>query len=201
MIRWFRFGPVHGCVLACAGLLVSCHSLDGFSTKPGYAYCGTIVGTQALDFQAGFVPAGQPPQLEVALTLDTEKLTSIPGILTSNDANFGLCSATGQALFQDAPLRAIPEVDHDALSTLTFGEGHVHDFFAWVDSSCQGTLVAVVSLLKNNQVELRLFKPMRNPPPDAGPAETPGFALFSLTAHKRAVTGESAQAFKESCGF
>jgi hypothetical protein len=87
------------------------------------------------------------------------------------------------------------------LSTLSFGEGHVHDFFAWVDSTCQGTMVAVVSLMKDNQVELRLFKPMRLPPPDAGPAETPGFAMFSLSARQRSVAGESAEAFKVSCGF
>jgi len=201
MIRRFCFGPAQASALVCACFVLSCHSLDGFSTKPGYAYCGKIVGTQGLDFQTGFIPKGQPPELRVALTLDTDNLTSIPGLLTSNDAATGLCSGSGQPLFQDAPLRAIPEVDHDAISMLTFGEGHVHDFFAWVDSSCQGTMVAVVSLLKNDRVELRLFKPMRNPPPDAGPADTPGFALFSLTPHKRSVPGESAEAFNESCEF
>ncbi|HEY4105271.1 MAG TPA: hypothetical protein VGM44_15345 [Polyangiaceae bacterium] len=201
MIERLVFGPKYALALICAGLALSCHNLDGFTTKPGYAYCGQIVGTQALDFQTGFVAEGQPPTLSIALSLDTDKLTSLPGILTSNDADNGLCSSTGQPLFQDAPLRAIPEVDHDALSTLSFGDGHVHDFFAWVDSTCQGTLVAVVSLMKDNQVELRLFKPMRLPPPDAGPAATPGFAMFSLTARKRSVPGESAEAFKESCGF
>ena len=172
-------------------LVASCHNLDSFNSKPGDAYCGAIIGAAAPAsdpnkpaFQAGFVPEGQPPTLELALTLDTSKLTSEPGILRSNDALNGLCSANSEPLFQDAPLRAIPELDHDALSTLSFGEGHVHDFFAWVDSTCQGTMVAVVSLMKNNQVEIRLFKPARLPPPNAAPGEKPGFAVFQLEAKK-----------------
>jgi hypothetical protein len=120
--------------------------------------------------------------------LDTNQLTSVPGFLSSDDAASGLCSANGQALFQDAPLRAIPEVDHDVLSTLSFGEGHEHDFFAWVDSTCQGTMLAVVSLMKNNQVEMRLFKPARLPQTGAPPAETPGFAVFHLTPGLRATS-------------
>jgi hypothetical protein len=160
--------------------VLSCHNLDSFDTKPGDEYCGTIINTP---FQAGFIPEGQPPSLELGLTLDTSKLTSEPGILRSNDATNGLCSANSQPLFQNAPLRAIPALDHDALSTLTFGEGHEHDFFAYVDSTCQGTMLAVVSLLKNNLVEVRLFKPERLPPstPPPTPAETPGFAVFDMS--------------------
>lgn len=186
--------------LACAlgtVLLAGCHNLDGFTTKPGEAYCGAMVSSP--QFTSGFVPTGSPPALDVALTLDTNKLTSIPGILSSDDAQNGLCSASGQPLFQDAPLRAIPEVDHDAISQLTFGEGHEHDFFAFVDSTCQGTMVAVVSLLKNNQVELRLFKPARLPSDDTSPL--PGFAVFPLTAGKRATPNETPEELKSSCAF
>src|SRR5450432_630590 len=174
-----------------AFLVASCHNLDSFNSKPGDAYCGAIIGAAAPAsdpnkpaFQAGFVPEGQPPKLELALTLDTSKLTSEPGILRSSDALTGLCSAKSEPLFQDAPLRAIPEVDHDALSTLTFGEGHEHDFFAWVDSTCQGTMLALVSLLKNRQVEIRLFKPARLPPSNAPPDQQPGFAMFPFHAQK-----------------
>jgi hypothetical protein len=176
--------------------VAGCRNLDNFDTKPGYAYCGAIPASPV--FQEGFVPDNQPPTLELALTLDTGKITGQPGILSSNDAGSGLCGA--QPLFLDAPIRAIPEVDHDALSTLTFGEGHEHDFFVWVDSTCQGTMLALVSLIKNNQVELRLFKPARLPAPDSTPTagEKPGFALFHLDLKPRARTGINA---KDSCGF
>jgi hypothetical protein len=171
-------------LLALAVLLaaVGCRNLDDFSTKPGDAYCGQLLSQP--EFQDGFLPLGSRPNLELELKLDTSKLTSEPGILSSNDRATGLCANTTGALFQDAPLRAIPAVDHDVLSTLTFGEGHEHDFFAWVDSSCQGTMLAVVSLLKNQQVEIRLFKPARLPPSNAPPDQQPGFAMFHFYVQK-----------------
>jgi len=206
----------HPCSVRLLGALgaltvVGCHSLDNFDTKPGYAYCGTIPANPL--FQTGFVPDGTPPSLEIALTLDTGKLASQastddagrelslasqPGILSSNDAGTGLCGE--QPLFQDAPIRTIPELDHDALSTLTFGEGHEHDFFVWVDSTCLGTMLAVVSLIKNDQVEMRLFKPARLPSPDTTPssAEKPGFAVFHLDRKPRANSGIVA---RDKCGF
>jgi hypothetical protein len=158
--------------LACAG----CRDLSRFDSKPGAAYCGAIIGTP--EFQDGLLPAG-PPNLTLKLTLDTAKLNSEPGILSSNDEANGLCSSTGDPLFQDAPLRAIPQIDHDVLATMSFGEGHDQDFFAWVDSRCQGTILSLVSLMRNDQVEVRLFKP--GPIHATGP-ERSGFALFPLTA-------------------
>src|SRR3954466_15301456 len=129
--------------VVCTSSLLSCRDLESFESKSGEAYCGAIISQP--EFQDGFVREGQPPNLELGLTLDIDRLTSRPGALSSNDAQNGMCAGPGapQRLFDNAPLRAIPAVDHDTLSALTFGEGHVHDFFAWVDSSCQGTMLAV----------------------------------------------------------
>jgi len=162
----------------CAALASSCRDLDGFDSKPGQAYCGSIgLGV----FQDGFEKDNVPSTLQLGLTLDMSKLNTFPGQLNSNDPQ-GMCGTPDapQVLFLNATVRAIPEVDNDVLSALSFGEGHEHDFFAWVDSTCQGTMLAVVSLMKNNQVELRLFKPARMPAPRASAAERPGFALFHL---------------------
>jgi hypothetical protein len=74
---------------------------------------------------------------------------------------------------------------HDDLSQAEFGDGHQHDFFAWVDSSCQGTMVAVVSLLTNGAVEVRLLKPAADPPQKATAEERPGFAKFSLNRKEK----------------
>jgi len=165
-------------LMLAAGSLVSCGDLEGFTSKEGQAYCGTI---GLPEFHSGFVEKGDTPTLGLALTVDTSKLTSFPGVLNSNDPQ-GLCGSpeAPQVLFLNAPLRAIPEVQRDVLSVLTFGEGHEHDFFAWVDSTCQGTMLALVSLMKNNYVELRLFKPARLVGPGASAAESPGFAVFHL---------------------
>ena len=106
--------------------------------------------------------------------------SAIVGRLSSDDAQSGLCSKNGLALFNGAPLRTMPQLDRDGLASLEFGSGRDYNFFAWVDSTCQGTLLAVVSLMRNEDVEVRLFKPAALPAPGAGPELQPGFGLFTL---------------------
>jgi hypothetical protein len=170
--------------LVAAGTLAAagCRSLDRFETDSPEAYCGSLVGAPL--FHEGFVPTGAPPNLSLRLDLDVASLTTRPGILTSNDRSTGFCSDKDRPLFEQASLRAIPQIMNDTLSQADFGEGHDHDFFAWVDSTCQGTMLAVISLLKNDAVEVRLLKPAADPPPSAGPEKQPGFAIFYLERRK-----------------
>ncbi|HWA74581.1 MAG TPA: hypothetical protein VG937_19685 [Polyangiaceae bacterium] len=164
--------------------LGACTSLDRFDTKGKAAYCGSLVASPV--FEEGLLPKGRPRSLQLGLSLDIGTLTSrgdeslIVGRLSSDDRDRGLCSAAGQPLFDAAPLRTMPALDHDLLSTLDFGSGRDYSFFSWVDSSCQGTLLAVVSLMRNEDVEVRLFKPAALPAPGAGPELQPGFGLFTL---------------------
>jgi hypothetical protein len=176
--RRLTLSLVAACTLAAAG----CRSLDRFETEAPEAYCGSLVGGPL--FHEGFVPTAAPPSLSLRLDLDMSSLTTRPGVLTSNDRAIGLCKAKERPLFEEASLRAIPQIANDTLSQADFGEGHDHDFFAWVDSTCQGTMLAVVSLLKNDAVEVRLLKPAPEPPPSAGPEKQPGFALFYLERRK-----------------
>jgi len=177
-------GPKASALLACSLFaLCGCRSLERFDTSGAAAYCGSIVGAQL--FQDGFIPDNTPPSLSLNLELDIDRLATRPGTITSNDGATGLCSKTGEPLFRNAPLRAIEEIFHDDLSQAEFGEGHQHDFFAWVDSTCQGTMVAVVSLLTNGAVEVRLLKPAADPPADASASERPGFAKFYLRKNEK----------------
>lgn len=189
MNRSSSLRPLRHAALAAlvAFATLGCRNSSSFDSKPGEAYCGPIIGSPV--FQDGFVKTGSPPNLQLALTLDTGMLSAdpeskrlaIPGTLRSNDPE-GMCGTkeNPRVLFDAAPMRAIPEVEHDVLSALSFGEGHEQDFFAWVDSTCQGTMLAIVSMMKNNQVELRLFKPAPLAASDAAPADKPGFAVFHL---------------------
>lgn len=161
---------------------LGCNSVERFDTAGDAAYCGQIVGGPL--FHDGFIPDGTRPRLGLALELDTDKLTSRPGSLRSDDQEEGLCSGQGHALFEDAQMRAVGELLHDPLSTLEFGEGREHSFFAWVDSTCQGTMLSVVSLMRDDGVEIRLFKPAPLPSSNADASERPGFALFSLKRHE-----------------
>jgi hypothetical protein len=176
--------PASLLLLGSLAATLGCRSIDRFDTKGEAAYCGDIV--YAPDFTDGFLVDNQPPTLRMQLTLDLSQLhsssqgVSLLGSLSSNDSETGLCSEQGEALFKSAPLRAIPQVDHDSVSSLVFGEGHDEDFFGYVDSMCLGTMLALVSLLRSGDVELRLFKPAALAAPDAAAKERPGFALFSM---------------------
>ena len=116
--------------------LPACTSLDRFDTDGGAAYCGSMVGSPA--FHEGILPEGVPPTLRLAMTLDVDALrertsrafgssesgaqsetrtanTVVVGRFTTDDASDGLCATAGTVLFDNAPLRAIPELDHDPL--------------------------------------------------------------------------------------
>lgn len=183
-----RSAPFTRAALACVALgLLSCKNLERFDTKGDAAYCGTIVAGPS--FHDGFIASQQEPFL-LRLTLDTSQISGVadnqvalPGRLTSNDGESGLCAE--HALFENSLMRTIPQVYHDSISTMSFGEGHEEDFFAWVDSTCQGTMLSLVSLLSSGNVELRLFKPAPVPKDGAGPEERPGYALFHLTRYEK----------------
>lgn len=181
-----RLGRASAGLLLCGGWALGCSDLDKFQLDDSEAYCGSLVSAPL--FHRGFVADGSPPALRLRLHLDIDELTTRPGRLTSDDSERGLCRDSGHALFEDAPLRAIPEVMHDPISTMNFGQGREHSFFAYVDSSCQGTMLAVVSLMRNGEVEMRLFKPA---PESADDSEnSAGYALFYLKPRKT-----------ENCGF
>ena len=151
-------------------LLSGCRTLDRFDTSDGAAYCGSIVSAQ-------FVREGYPPDLRLALTLDMNHLGSTPGTITTDDAETGPCVPSPR--FDHAVLHASSEVQSDQLSTLDFGTGRDFNFVAWTESSCEGPALAVVSLMKNDDVEVRLLRPPpATTPPD--PPKAAGFALFQL---------------------
>ncbi|MBK7580054.1 MAG: hypothetical protein IPI67_07580 [Myxococcales bacterium] len=161
--------------LGIVSLGSGCNTIDRFDTKDGEAYCGNIVS-------AAFVRDGFPPDLRLRLTLDTDKLSTVPGTITTDDGQSGPC--TPQPRLQAAELHVTEAMLHDQLSTFDFGTGRDYNFMAWVDSSCEGPMLAVVSLLKNDDVEVRLMKPPQVPTTVTTEPPAPGFALFQLTRKK-----------------
>lgn len=164
-----------------AGLLFGCQSIDRFDTKNGSAYCGSIESSQFIWTPPA--PIDSPPdeggfdrRLRLKLTLDTSLLDSTPGTITSDDSDVGPCHPTGHATFESAPLVVTPEVTRDSLSLMTFEDGQVHNVIAWVESTCRGRMLAVISLHNTDRVEVRLLKPAPNN--SASPRDA--FALFPL---------------------
>lgn len=165
-----------------AGLLaVGCQDLSSYSTDAEKQYVGCVV-------PADFVLAGVGPMTELCLTLDGDHLEDAPGTITSSDGRF-----------QSTPLRPVPQLWHDALSTFTFGEGRTKNLLYMAapqpDSGGPGDVTAVVSLMSGGSVELRL---LRGAPPvggvDAAASSTPGnvFAVFPLTRKRGGCAGLSA---------
>jgi hypothetical protein len=174
--RAARLSPAACAALACiAG--TGCRSLERFDTSGEEHYCGAVVSSSFV--LEGFVPAGAPPDLRLRMTLDTTAIASVPARLWTDDSNDGPCSAPAggaqpQPLFEGAELRAIERLESDPMSGLEFGEERELNFVGWVDSSCEGTVLAVVSLMKSDDVEVRLLKP-------AAGGESAWFALFPLS--------------------
>jgi len=159
------------CVAAASlALAVGCQSLDRFDTKGKAAYCGQVVDSKFVLTPTS--EGGFDRQLRLKLQLDTSQLSSRPGSVTTDDADGGPCK--GGPTFDDAELVVTTEVQNDPLSALTFEDGQVQNIVAWVESSCRGKMLGVVSLYKSNHVEVRLLKP------GTSATSRDAFALFRL---------------------
>lgn len=157
-------------VLLCSAVVVvgaGCRDLGRFDTGEAGAYCGRIIDSD-------FTRAGFAPGLGMRLTLDIDALEEAPGTLSTDDAA-GPCSPLPE--FQAAPLLVTPALFADPLSQLEFGGTRDYNFMAWVDSTCQGSALAVVSLMHTGQVEVRLLR--RGTGVDGGPPPEQ-FGVFQL---------------------
>lgn len=173
-------------LLLLAGLVVSgCRDLEKFDTRKGEIYCGTMVAPSEASegFDFGRSPAAP---LYLSMTLDMNSLESIPGRVRSNDADFGPCKP--RAMFDNAPLRILRSALGDKLGSLDLSEDHEQDLVAYIDSTCSGSMVAIVSLIQNGQVELRLLRPA----PAAANVPSADQARFGIFALAKEALRDSA---------
>jgi len=169
-----RLGVLLLAVPAGAG---GCRDITHFSTAEGEAYCGRIV-------QATFVRRGFADSVRMRMTFDADHLSDRPGRLTTDDL-----------LLQDVPMRPMPELWHDPLSTLAFGEGRDRNLLYAVDPAdpARGpTVLVVLSLLRDGDAEVRL---VRGAPAldDAPTSASDGEALFGVFSPLRKQA--------DPCGF
>jgi len=167
--------------LLVIGLLTTgCKSLDKFDTKGDESFCGSIQTPKyaALGFSYW---TDKNETLQLSLTLDSSHLGDRPGVLTSSDAKYGPCSP--KPLFDGAPLRTVKAALGDQLGAMSLGEDHEEDVLAFVDSTCSGSMLAVVSLIQNGDVEVRLLRPA--PDVDEPEQDKPRFGVFVLKKQQR----------------
>ena len=166
-------------LIVAASCSLGCRDLERFDTEPGEAYCGNIV---AAPFVRTSVPNGGFRQdLRMRLRIDVDNLESRPGTISTDDRENGPCAPA--ATFDETPLEAVPEVSHDELYLLNFGDGRDHNVLAWAESSCRGPMLTVISLMRNDDVEVRLLRPAPRGP-EATEGTRAAFALFPLRRRK-----------------
>jgi hypothetical protein len=125
--------------------LAGCRDLSGFSSG-GDHYDGYVV-------KGDYVRAGIAEDTRACLTIDADHLEDLPGRLSTSDGRF-----------HTAALRPIPQIWHDSLSTLSFGEGRVKNLIYVVAATAPfgdgngDDVLAVVSLMQSGDVELRLIR-------------------------------------------
>jgi hypothetical protein len=133
--------PSLASVLALASL--GCQDVSRFSNSGDY-YGGDVI-------DASFITAGLGRLNGICLTLNASNLQGAPGTLTSNDGRF-----------RNTPLRQIPQIWHDSLSTFNFGEGRLQNLIyiatPLVDADALGDVTVVLSLMQSGSVEVRLFR-------------------------------------------
>ena len=174
-----RISPL---ALALCALVVGCKDVSRFSTDKAESYCGKIV-------TASFVRRGLGGGRCMRMTLDAERVTSFPGALWTDDG-----------MLNGAPFRPIPELSHDPLLTLSFGEGREKNLLFAVDPSDPSygpSLMAVVSLLHSGDAEVRLIRGagggIASPPlPDGGGVleYPPIFGVFSPLVRQKGTCRE-----------
>lgn len=161
-------------VFLIAGLLLSiagCKDLDRFSSNGG-SFEGVVV-------RGSFVRSGVTEDARLCLTLDTNNLQDAPGAITSSDGRF-----------RATPLRPIPQIWHDPLSTLSFGDGRERNFVyvATEGGPVPRDVMVIVSLMHAGNIEVRLLRGAPQPSSmlDGGAREEPLFGVFSLNRREGA---------------
>lgn len=152
-------------VASLALLAVGCRDTAGFSSGSGH-YEGAVVS-------GSFVRTGIADQTRACVTLDADHFQDAPGALWTDDGRF-----------HATPLRPIPQLWHDPLSTLSFGEGRTKNLIYVVRPNGDGgppsaDVFAVVSLMQTGSIEVRLMRGA--PTSDGGDVDNDDlFGVFDL---------------------
>jgi hypothetical protein len=149
-------------VLALVAGIFGCKNVSKFTAQNGERYEGQVA-------TGSFVRAGTAEGVRMCLTLDGDHLQDAPGTIMTSDGRF-----------RGVALRPIPQIWHDPLSTLKFGDGRVQNLVYVMTPTTPGEADAmvVVSLMESDAVEVRLLRGA--PTVDAGASGNEIFAVFHL---------------------
>lgn len=145
--------------------LAACRDVSRYASH-GDSFEGAVVS-------GSFVRSGIAEGVRMCLVFDPDHLQDAPGTISTNDGRFA-----------SAPLRPIPQIWHDPLSTLTFGDGRVQNLIYAATPSDGGVedVLVVLSLMKSGGIEVRLVRgaPKADAAVAAETATPPVFGIFNL---------------------
>jgi hypothetical protein len=149
--------------VALVALLAACQDASRFTTTNDH-YEGTVA-------PGNFVRAEVVEGTRMCVTLDASRLQDAPGSISTSDGRF-----------KNTPIRPIPQVWHDSVSTLSFGEGRERNvlYGASPDPAIDpgGDVMIVLSLLSSGDVEVRILRGA--PAAPGGAPKSHVFAVFPL---------------------
>ena len=164
-----RIVPTLLAIIAAAASSTGCRDLSQFATGPDENYCGQIV-------PGDFVRQGFAPTVHMRVDFNPDRIQRTPGSISTDDG-----------MFVDAPLRSIPQLVHDSLSMLRFGEGTMRNLLYGVKPSRGATAFAFLSLLESQNIEVRIVRgapPTNQEPPTSEDDDSDLFGVFPLTKQK-----------------
>jgi hypothetical protein len=147
---------------------VGCRSVSRFSSKDGDHFEGDVV-------KGSFVRAGVAEDARMCVVLDASHLQDSPGTLSTSDGRF-----------KGTALRPIPQIWHDPLSTMSFGDGRVQNlvYVATPAAPAGDTqdVMVFLSLMDEGGIEVRLVRgaPQVDGGPGAPAQASPMFGIFTL---------------------
>ncbi len=148
---------------------MGCADNARWSSEPGESWCGTVTA-------ASFVRAGIPEGTKLRLVLDADRLQTAPGQIWTSGFTSG-------EKFTAARCEVIPQMLHDPLSTLNFGEGRVKNALAVAAELGATQVFVVLSLLQSGEVEVRILRGAGTS--TSTPIQPPQlFGVFRLTREK-----------------
>jgi hypothetical protein len=154
---------VLGALLTAA---VGCKSVARFSSTNGDHYEGDVV-------KGSFVRAGIEESARMCVVLDANHLQDSPGTVSTSDGRF-----------KNTPLRPIPQIWHDPLSTMSFGDGRVQNlvYVATPTAPAGDTqdVMVFMSLMDEGGIEVRLVRGAPQVDGGATAQAAPVFGVFTL---------------------
>ncbi len=152
-------------LLGVIGIVIgagACTNVGEYSTAPGECYVGKIVNSD-------FVRSDTlNPDIELIMTLDADAL---------GRGEEGATFTTSDGIFHNTPVRQMTELAHDSLSLLQFPGGRVRNYLAHASPTTGSPATIVISLMENNEIEVRVLRPDLDP--DDG-EDTALFGVFGL---------------------